>query len=264
MGIYISKVGKMVKFVFDLDGTICFRGQPLSVDITAVLEDCLQKGHEVIFASARPIRDLLPVLPESLRRLSMVGGNGAFIAVNGEIQESAAFEETTVEAMKEIIAAYQLPYLVDGHWDYAFTGSETHPIYQNLDPLKLAKKVALQDLKAIVKIVLFPGTQHQHILAQLQQLNISLFEHTAENIVDISPNGIDKWTGLKKLGVEQNQFIAFGNDANDASMFKHALKSVCVGEHEVSKLATLQVPSKEAAVINIIKQLIECQAPEQF
>jgi len=53
-----------VQFVFDLDGTICFKGQPLSASITSALEDCLQHGHDVIFASARPIRDLLPVLPE--------------------------------------------------------------------------------------------------------------------------------------------------------------------------------------------------------
>jgi len=253
-----------VQFVFDLDGTICFKGQPLSASITSALEDCLQHGHDVIFASARPIRDLLPVLPESLRKLPMVGGNGAFIAANGEIREHAAFDGTTVEAIKEIISAYQLPYLVDGDWDYAYTGSEAHPIYQNLDPLKLAKKVALQDLQAIVKIVLFPGAHHQEIMTQLQKLNISLYEHTSENIVDISPSGIDKWTGLKKLGVVKNQFIAFGNDANDAPMFKQALKSVCVGGHEVSKLTTLQVPSEEAEVIKIIKHLIECQAPERF
>ncbi len=33
-----------MKFVFDLDGTICFKGQPLSTGITAALEDCLVDG----------------------------------------------------------------------------------------------------------------------------------------------------------------------------------------------------------------------------
>ena len=50
-------------FVFDLDGTICFKGKPLSQEICAALDECIQIGHEVVFASARPIRDLLPVLP---------------------------------------------------------------------------------------------------------------------------------------------------------------------------------------------------------
>ena len=80
-----------MKFVFDLDGTICFKGQPLSAGIIAALEECVKNGHEVIFASACPIRDLLPVLPESMHKFSMVGGNGAFVAKNGEIQETAVF-----------------------------------------------------------------------------------------------------------------------------------------------------------------------------
>ena len=158
-----------MKFVFDLDGTICFKGQPLSKGITNALEACIENGHEIIFASARPIRDLLPVLPETMRKFSMVGGNGAFVARNGETVEVTAFAGEIVKEVQNIISAFQLPYLVDGDWDYAYTGSEAHPIYQNLDPLKLAKNVSLHELKDIVKIVLFPGEQHKEILAELHK-----------------------------------------------------------------------------------------------
>ncbi|WP_223554029.1 HAD-IIB family hydrolase [Lysinibacillus sphaericus] len=246
-----------MKFVFDLDGTICFKGQPLSEGITSTLEACIENGHEIIFASARPIRDLLPVLPETMRQFPMVGGNGAFVARNGETLEVTAFEAEIVEAIQNIISAYQLPYLVDGDWDYAYTGSEAHPIYQNLDPLKLARKVALQDLKDIVKIVLFPGEHLNELLVELKKLPISIYEHTSENIVDMSPNGIDKWNGLTKLGIAERDFIAFGNDANDASMFVKAKESVCVGEHKVRELASLQVSSEEAAVIEMLQTLSE-------
>ena len=246
-----------MKFVFDLDGTICFKGQPLSEGITRALEACIENGHEIIFASARPIRDLLPVLPETMRQFPMVGGNGAFVARNGETLEVTAFEAEIVEEIHNIVSAFQLPYLVDGDWDYAYTGSEAHPIYQNLDPLKLAKKVALQDLKDIVKIVLFPGEHLNEILVELKKLPISLYEHASENIVDMSPNGIDKWNGLTKLGIAEGDFIAFGNDANDASMFVKAKESVCVGEHKVRELASLQVSSEEAAVIEMLQTLSE-------
>jgi len=246
-----------MKFVFDLDGTICFKGQPLSKGITNALEACIENGHEIIFASARPIRDLLPVLPETMRKFSMVGGNGAFVARNGETVEVTAFAVEIVEEIQNIMSAFQLPYLVDGDWDYAYTGSEAHPIYQNLDPLKLAKNVSLHELNDIVKIVLFPGEQHKEILAELQQLPISVYEHTSENIVDMSPDGIDKWNGLMKLGVAEGEFIAFGNDANDASMFVKAKESVCVGEHKVRELASLQVPSDETAVIDMLNALNE-------
>lgn len=103
--------------------------------------------------------------------------------------------------------------------------------------------------------MLFPGEQREAVLSELQKLPVSLYEHASENIVDISPNGIDKWNGLSKLGVAAGEFIAFGNDANDASMFLKAKESVCVGEHQVRKMATLQVPSEEAAVIEMLLML---------
>ncbi len=251
----VGEVGKTMKFVFDLDGTICFKGKPLSVGIINALEACRQSGHEVIFASARPIRDLLPVLSEMMREYPMVGGNGAFVACNGVTEEVTAFETEVVGELRQIITAFQLPYLVDSQWDYAYTGSEAHPIYQNLDPLKIAKKVALQDLHDIVKVVLFPGENRDTLLFELQKLAVTLYEHASENIIDISPNGIDKWDGLTKLGVTEGEYIAFGNDAKDASMFLKAKESVCVGNHQVGEMATLQVPSEEADIIEMLYHL---------
>lgn len=51
-----------MNFVFDLDGTICFKGQPISEKILNSLEKLQMDRHDVIFASARPIRDMLPVI----------------------------------------------------------------------------------------------------------------------------------------------------------------------------------------------------------
>ncbi|MDI3410861.1 HAD hydrolase family protein [Bacillus sonorensis] len=45
-----------MNFVFDLDGTICFEGQSVSEHLLMSFEELKAQGHEVIFASARPIR----------------------------------------------------------------------------------------------------------------------------------------------------------------------------------------------------------------
>ncbi|WP_232540713.1 HAD family hydrolase [Lysinibacillus fusiformis] len=42
-----------MKFVFDLDGTICFKGKPLSVGIINALEACRQSGHASMFLKAK-------------------------------------------------------------------------------------------------------------------------------------------------------------------------------------------------------------------
>ncbi|EGQ1321415.1 hypothetical protein DA471_03030 [Staphylococcus aureus] len=52
-----------MKFVFDIDGTLCFDGRLIDQTIIDTLLQLQHAGHELIFASARPIRDLLPVLP---------------------------------------------------------------------------------------------------------------------------------------------------------------------------------------------------------
>ncbi|WP_152023777.1 HAD hydrolase family protein [Vagococcus penaei] len=38
-----------MQFVFDLDGTICFNGQPVSQTILSAIETVTVQGHDVIF-----------------------------------------------------------------------------------------------------------------------------------------------------------------------------------------------------------------------
>ncbi|MEG0258688.1 MAG: HAD-IIB family hydrolase [Lysinibacillus sp.] len=244
-----------MQFVFDLDGTICFGGRPLTEEMIQALETCLEDGHEVIFASARPIRDILPVIPKSLHSGNMVGGNGAFIQKEGQISVSA-FDDVTKEALLRCIEHHNLTYLVDSKWDYAYTGSQEHPIFLNIDPLKLAKCLPITALQKWVKLVLF--TSDNKIIDELRQLPVSLHIHSGENIVDISPVGIDKWSGLQELGVKEGEYIAFGNDANDITMFQHAKESVAVG--------SLKAIQPFASEFIIAEQVVEkvCKVSKEY
>lgn len=229
-------------FVFDLDGTICFHGQPLQQEICDALDECLRCGHEVIFASARPIRDMLPVIPTKYHTCPMVGGNGSFTYVNKAINV-IYFSEDVISILKKLVQSYKLPYLADSDWHYAYTGDTTHPIYQNLDPQKTASNLPLQDLNRISKLVLFAPPDE--VKRKLQQLPVTLFEHQNENLLDISPLHINKWAGLQTLQI--SQFIVFGNDINDLPLFEQALHSVCVGNHPVAKHANEQIQISDVA-----------------
>lgn len=242
-----------MKFVFDLDGTICFKGQPLSAEICAELSKCSEEGHEVIFASARPIRDILPILPKDFHGFRMIGGNGVFVYQNNEI-EVASFNFLTIQAMLQLIQEYNLSYLVDGRWDYSFTGDESHPIFRNLDPHKTAQNVPLAQLDGIVKFVLF--TQSTEIEQILETMQVTIHKHEGEGIFDISPRGIHKWAGLQKLGLFAGEYIAFGNDTNDISMFNYALEGVCVGENVLAKEHATQFTT-EAKIAQKIRELRE-------
>jgi HAD superfamily hydrolase (TIGR01484 family) len=71
--------------VFDLDGTICLKGQAVSENILETLDELKRNGHEIIFSSARPIRDRLPVLHKRFHTFPLIGGNGSLISNNGKL-----------------------------------------------------------------------------------------------------------------------------------------------------------------------------------
>ena len=99
-----------MQFVFDLDGTICFEGKPVTKSILNSLEQLTEKGHEVIFVSARPIRDILPILHKRFHGYKMVGGNGSLICMNGDIKQNAEFDNITLEKIKILMEEYHATY----------------------------------------------------------------------------------------------------------------------------------------------------------
>ncbi|MER2000750.1 MAG: HAD hydrolase family protein [Lysinibacillus sp.] len=68
----------------------------------------------------------------------------------------------------------------------------------------------------------------------------------------MASSGINKVSGLENLYVQD--FIAFGNDSNDQCLFEKARYSVCVGNNDVHKYASLTITKKFVA--KSISQLI--------
>ena len=250
-----------MKFVFDLDGTICFKGQPISEGIVQRLELLIEEGHEVIFASARPIRDMLPVVDERFHNYILIGGNGSLVSKEGKVIHINSFMVEQVGLIMELIREHEATYLIDSDWDYAYTGAMDHPILNNVDSMKLANKVTVESLRNIVKILILSATNMEKLAEKLVELDVVVHKHKDENVLDISPRNIHKWSALRTIGVEEKQFIAFGNDANDISMFKEALHSVRIGDHpELGEYATESISlgtDVERSIIDTIGELSE-------
>ncbi|MEO3944264.1 HAD family hydrolase [Gorillibacterium sp. CAU 1737] len=241
-----------MRFVFDLDGTIVFQGRPIAAIIQEALDDLLAQGHEVIFASARPIRDMLPVIPERYHSLPMIGGNGSFVMQNRTNRFVATFPDEQLKAILLLMEQYQCTYLIDGEWDYAFTGVPDHPIRNNVDPLRLAKQVPIEALGTMVKILILSSLDMEALYEQLTPFDIVIHRHGKENVLDISPTGIHKWSSPQKLGVMPKGFVAFGNDANDIAMFQHAIHSVRIGGHEDLALHSTETVELSGEVEQVI------------
>ncbi|WP_341322881.1 HAD-IIB family hydrolase [Solibacillus sp. FSL H8-0523] len=227
-------------FVFDLDGTICFQGAPLDKHIVNALHKVQAQGHEIIFASARPIRDMLPVLPESLQDCRMIGSNGAFTYVDGLVE--VEFLHASIQSqITKLVEEHQLAYLADSDWDYAYTGSVEHPMYKGIDSEKKAKKRRIHELTGFSKVLLFDPPKN--VIEHVKTWPVTTFEYAEEKILDICSPNLNKIKGLERLGVKQ--YIAFGNDVNDRLMFEQATHSVCVGMHSVGEVATERVAQQD-------------------
>ncbi|WP_110112068.1 HAD-IIB family hydrolase [Bacillus sp. CGMCC 1.16541] len=252
-----------MKVVFDLDGTICFKGKPLTKKIVEALKELETQGHEVIFASARPIRDMLPVIDDSLQHVTMIGGNGSLLSKQGKLLESVSFSPEQVEELLRLIHVYEATYLIDGEWNYSYTGDASHPILQNVDPALLANMVDVHALGSIVKVLLLSATDMEAFAKEASKLDIVMHRHHAENVLDMSPSNVDKWTALQKLGLIEGGYVAFGNDANDITMFQHAAHSVMIGHHEqLAPYASEAIACDENVEENIILTLKQLTTSE--
>lgn len=246
-------------FVFDLDGTICFKGRPVSDNILDALADLTNKGHRVIFASARPIRDMLPVIREDFHHYTMVGGNGSLIAEQGKVVSATAFSLEEFAKIEQLMNEFEATYLIDGNWDYAYTGPSDHPILENVDPGNLAESVSLKSLTSIVKVLILTSKNNKRLAEKLSKLDVYVNKHSNENVIDISPKGIHKWSALESLGVRQENYVAFGNDSNDVTMFEHALHTVMIGYHDqlvqVAKEIIHNEQNLEQKIVEKLKEL---------
>lgn len=247
-----------MKFVFDLDGTICFKGVPISKRIIHALRKMEERGHQIIFASARPIRDMLPVIDSYFHKNILIGGNGSLIAERKNIIYTQPFSLKELEYIKSLIKEFNATYLIDGEWNYTYTGAENHPILKNLDTHKMAKNIHLDNHNSIIKILILSCEDMEKLEKKLLGVDVVTHRHQKENLLDISPKNIHKRSALEQLNIKNGEYIAFGNDANDISMFKDAAHSVMIGFHEeLSKYATEFIPVDEDLEHKIIKKLYE-------
>jgi hydroxymethylpyrimidine pyrophosphatase-like HAD family hydrolase len=219
--------------VFDVDGTLCFDGRTIAEPVLDALRS-LRERTRLVFASARPIRDLLPVLPPDLHDTTLVGGNGAFARERGNTKVLGIAHSDRL-VLDELVDRYDLKVLVDGEWDYSFSGDEAHRIFRQLDAGRLARNVSREDIETYSKVVLF--TDDERVVEELRATSLSLHVHPDEGIVDVSPSGVTKHDALGRLGISDGRYVAFGNDANDVLMLRHAATSYCVGEHPALRFA---------------------------
>ncbi|MYS81646.1 HAD hydrolase family protein [Embleya scabrispora] len=240
--------------VFDVDGTLCFDGWSIDDRILAAIGECEGAGLHVVFASARPVRDLLPVLDGAFGSATLIGGNGSLVSVEGRVRARAAFDPAGLDALMEAVGRYRATYLADGPWDYAYTGPVDHPILSRVDQGGLARRVELAELPEVVKFLVVGASDMVGIAEVGRGLGLTVNHHLDEAIIDFAPGSTTKWEALTSMGI--GEYTAFGNDINDFDLLRNAERAVRVGAHPgLDDVAHVSVAADPEAVANEIALL---------
>lgn len=220
-----------LNIVFDLDGTIIKHGKPLdrqkAQDIVR-----LTSGSNLFFASARPIRDMLPLMPEQLRGSTFIGCNGGQAWKRGEMIFSNQFSNNEIGPILAFLKSKCTPYIIDGEWEYSFSQKkhDFHNYIESLSDFRVSEEEIIT--QGVTKILILCSQVkkdvEQFILSN--NLKCSLHTHTHDNIFDLTPIKTNKAEALDKLGVEFENTLAIGNDYNDFNMLDNSKISVFVGE----------------------------------
>ncbi len=223
--------------IFDIDGTLSRHGKPVDASITRSIE-ALRMDKEIIFASARPIRDILPLLPEAFHDALIVGCNGGMVWQKNDFLHIDFFGPQDAALILAYLKAQRLPYVLDGAWHYSFS-AQAHPFHDYIDSLSEHKVSEAELLSEGVTKILILDEQYDVVYDFLTSHGIdygSAF-HQKDRFYDLMPSQSDKYLSLSRHGIDFSSVAAFGNDTNDFLMLDHAQVSVFVGEASVYERA---------------------------
>lgn len=233
----------MRALVTDFDGTICFDGRTVRPDIVQALERIQEHGR-LIIATARPIRDIVPVLPPSLRDVDLIGGNGAFTRISGVVS-AVSFPEYVRERLEVLVAGHAPGALVDSAWDYHYSGDGTDSVIAKVDRAGSARNLPIAQLTELAKVLFFEPTND--LIASVDQLPAVSYLHDSERVLDVAPGASSKFLALEKFGLGAGGYIGAGNDANDVQLLECAAHSIRVGDYQGLSFAHRSVDAENVA-----------------
>ena len=224
-----------MKFVFDLDGTLCFDRRTIDDEIMQVLLSAPQYGHDLVFATTRSYRDCLATLGPELSQKMVVGLNGGLVYENGQLIFERAIDERAYQILVDWCKTYNLPFIVDESFDYSGQILEKMPFISRVDPLEKAQFLPLEAIKNPIKMVIYMGNHENLVEETLAQFanekSLEVFYDEGEKCIYLNPAETHKAkTLVEHVG---NDVVVFGNDRNDIELFKESLYAVQVGDFSV-------------------------------
>ncbi|WP_349774892.1 HAD family hydrolase [Pseudoalteromonas obscura] len=245
---------KIMNVVFDLDGTLIFKGQPMQDAVAKALRAIEQQGATIHFATARPLRDTLPVLPKHFWHHQIIGCNGAMISKNKVVYDTLNFNKREVIEVLNWLDQKEIPYLYDGIEEYAISDT---PHHFHLEVKKLGRNPYCNQslrLEPIVKLLVLEENRHLEVKAYLNTAlsDYDFYHHNGCNSFDVVPKYSNKLNALLRAGLDMKNTLCMGNDQNDIAMLEAAQSAYVVGD-----LISLEREYTKVTQENLVEKLYE-------
>ena len=236
-------------FVFDIDGTIIEKNEPVNNLMNELFKKIITNGHTLVFATARSLRGVAHVLPKWCLQQTIIYCNGAFAKKNNNIIFSNTINPNTAVNILKYIKEYT-PYYVELGDSY-FHPTDFNNMFYNIlkmeapNELVTNKNVLLN--KSIYKIVILETKNKEYINAISKCFNdVKLYNHS-DGKIDIVKNNCSKWNALSNIlskKIHSSNIISFGNDINDYELFSNSSFSVAMNpqSEQLKKVANKIIP----------------------
>ncbi|MBM7616561.1 Cof subfamily protein (haloacid dehalogenase superfamily) [Weissella uvarum] len=243
---------------FDMDNTLLNPEKQLSPRTTRVLKQLHQAGKHIVLCTGRPFPNVAPFINE----LELNHPDDFVVLFNGGCVKNivsdanlfdAHFDLADVQDMFAFIHDQQLPIdLVAQNEVISIQDYGQSPYHELLNKRMPYQQIALANLPADLNFNKFVVAAPEATLDQFIQLLPAHPELTQtmdhvrsrRNLLEFVPKGVNKASGLQKLldhfNLDAQQLMVFGDEENDAPMFKLAGTSVAMGNAipEIKALAT--------------------------
>ena len=220
----------MVKMIVtDLDGTLLRTDKTISDYSKSVLKRCREKGHKIVFATARSLHNLqVTGYIDEVPTDSLVVTNGAFVyADRNLIYEGTLPRDVTESLLTEL----------NGSPEVTSIGARTRERKYSSNPNPQIKTESYHDFRTPLSETISHISFHtenasyaKSIITKYPQLVI--YHVSAESFCDVNPRNCTKATEVKILAEHYNTtlsvVIAFGDDNNDIDMLRECGTGVAV------------------------------------
>ncbi|WP_040208717.1 HAD family hydrolase [Neobacillus jeddahensis] len=249
----------------DIDGTILTPNDSIEDSTKNAVAQVQAKGLEVFLATGRPLHEI-DELAKKLNIDSFIGYNGAYATYQHEDIFQEPMDKKLVQRFMEIAAKHHHEVVLYTNKENVLTSLDSPGMQKFVEMFHLHKNVAFSPsnhydvlgmtLVNVKEDDLAPYNQEESI--HLSQVNVDGMRHCYDVIRDKVNKGYGIQMVLKRLGIEKETSIAFGDGMNDKEMLQTVGESFAMGNghpniFQYAKHKTTEVTN--SGIYNGLKQL---------